>query len=67
MEGQEVTGDLRGDFNTLIRLKSENIFSSLMNDLRIQEEDQGAFRAFLEQSALVSFSTRLGISVEVDS
>ena len=67
MEGQEVTGDLRGDFNTLIRLKSENIFSSLMNDLRIQEEDQGAFREFLEQSALVSFSTRLGISVEVDS
>ena len=66
-EGQEVTGDLRGDFNTLIRLKSENIFSSLMNDLRIQEEDQGAFREFLEQSALVSFSTRLGISVEVDS
>ncbi len=38
-----------------------------MNDLRIQEEDQGAFRKFLEQSALVSFSTRLGISVEVDS
>ena len=67
MEGQEVTGDLRGDFNTLIRLKSENIFSSLMNDLRIQEEDQGAFREFLEQSALVSFSTRLGIPVEVDS
>ena len=67
MEGQEVTGDLRGDFNTLIRLKSENIFSSLMNDLRIQEEDQGAFRAFLEQSALVSFSTRLGIPVEADS
>ena len=67
MEGQEVTGDLRGDFNTLIRLKSENIFSSLMNDLRIQEEGQGAFREFLEQSALVSFSTRLGISVEVDS
>lgn len=66
-EGQEVTGDLRGDFNTLIRLKSENIFSSLMNDLRIQEEDQSAFRKFLEQSALVSFSTRLGISVEVDS
>ncbi len=65
-EGQEVTDDLRADLNTLIKLKGENKFSSLMNDLRIQEEDQGVFREFLEQSALVSFSTRLGISVETD-
>lgn len=66
-EGQEVTGDVITDLNTLIKLKGENKFSSLMNDLRIHEEDQKAFREFLEASAHISFSTRLGIPVEVDS
>ena len=60
-EGQEVTGDVLTDLDTLIKLKGENKFSSLMNDLRIHEEDQEAFRNFLETSALISFSTRLGI------
>lgn len=66
-EGQEVTGDVITDLNTLIKLKSENRFSSLMNDLRIDEVDQGEFSKFLEESAFVSFSTRLGIAVEADS
>ena len=66
-EGQEVTGDVLTDLDTLIKLKGENKFSSLMNDLRIHEEDQEAFRNFLETSALISFSTRLGLPVKVDS
>lgn len=66
-EGQEVTGDVITNLNTLIKLKSENRFSSLMNDLRIDEVDQGEFSKFLEESALVSFSTRLGIPIELDS